>query len=116
MSDLADRLKGVIEEKLAEARKHLRYAQDTILMLSDPKYWGRSVPGWHEWPAIEAMLALSIRQHEAALRVLERHRPMVGDPRWCVTCTRDGGVEAATPCIELVDLAEAYAVPAGEPS
>lgn len=95
--DLHGRLKVAIEEKQTDARKLLRYSQENALTLADPKWLGREVPGWHEWPAVEAMLELSLRQHEAALRQLDRH--------WREEeCTmRD--------CLDVEELAEVYGVP-----
>lgn len=119
MNALHSRLRTAVEEKLAETRKLLRYAQDTILTLADPKWLGRAVPGWHEWPEIEGVLTLSMRQHEAALRVLKRHRLTTlgdaargvgledfADQPWCLGCRSD-----RVPCPDIRDLADAYGVP-----
>ena len=52
--------------------------------------------------------AIAIRACEADLKRLGEHRPMAGDPRWCMACTRNSGVETATPCAEIRRIARVY--------
>jgi hypothetical protein len=52
--------------------------------------------------------ATVIRACEADLERLAEHRPMVGDPRWCVACTRDSGIQTAAPCAETCRVARVH--------
>lgn len=51
-------------------RMLLRYVQDTILMLNEPRFLGTLQPGWHDWPRVE-------RQIEADLADIAAKREVV---------------------------------------
>lgn len=55
--------------------------------------------------------AWAIRQHEAALRVLNRHQAIfMNPPAACQECSAQGG-DIDWPCVDVRDLADAYGVP-----
>lgn len=127
MSDLHARLRGVIEERLALAKAaegrtgeweawHIQEddlpERYLVIQSGLPVYRMASV----ETPERSRFIAAhdpadAIRRHEAALRVLERHRPcacdLSRDMPHCLThrCPADR-VD-----VEIVDLAASYGVP-----
>lgn len=122
MSTLHDQLEAAIKERLAVAQAATpgpwERREDAIV---GGDVSGLGVPNvvssmGYEGPQEVADLAhvaangpdRIIRDCERDLKVLARHRPMIGDPRWCVWCTRESGIESVTPCVEIRDLAEAY--------
>lgn len=129
------RLRAAIEEKLAIARAATEgpwveeYSGETgpcvipadaestrefvartqlYAAVADAKHIATHNPAW------------AIRQHEAALRVLERHHFVecsnvrCSDGGWCVGCDPDGSAPCSVhpwPCPAVLTLAELYSVP-----
>lgn len=123
MSDLHERLKAAIEARRDAAMRIMRIAQDNHLMVQEPRLLGRTVPGWHDWPDVEAMAASVERGCLADLRRLERHDEHEGRctecMEWC-DCDRYTTVEQCPcrgntpwPCPEIRDLADAYGIAEG---
>lgn len=73
MDDLVTWLREQIAEDEEAARKRMHHAQENHLLLQDPKYLGLFVPGWHEWPEIEAAAAHALAQCEAHTAILDRY-------------------------------------------
>lgn len=116
-ASLHDRLRAAVEEKLALAQaatvanvngqwgvKAANSAEDVAAM----------VAFWHD----RTDPAAAVRQHEAALRVLERHAPTWStrkggvDIQVCAHAWADGdGWLAFWPCQDAMDVADAYGVP-----
>jgi hypothetical protein len=72
VTDLITWLRVAIDGREEETRKLLVEAQRVQLTHADPKYIGRSQPGWHAWPDAEALC-------DTALREVQAHRAIVDD-------------------------------------
>ena len=81
MSDVAAFLRARLDEDEERARKLLVTAQRASLTLEDPKYLGRSQPGWYAWPDVEAVLARALADVDAKRRVVEHTEACRADRR-----------------------------------
>ena len=124
MSTLHDRIRAVIEERLAEAK-----AARLRLLSAGPKYWtpaGRGAQyglwvGDHSVGTVELdsadhlrLLSLidpadAILGAEHALGLLDRHSPAVDEPWLCRTCFT-GEDYLPYPCVETLALATRWRV------
>lgn len=114
MTDLHTRLTAAVDARLTKTRQLLVYAQQNSLTLADPRWLGREVPGWHEWPDVEALAEWAIAICERDQQILHRHRPCrcqpdgAGGPPHCFNHCR---VRPGRPwCPEITDMAAAYGI------
>jgi hypothetical protein len=70
---LAGFLLARIAEDEAAARRLLRYAQENELAVGEPQMLGRRIPGWHEWPDVQAMCSHVLAECAAKRRIVARH-------------------------------------------
>lgn len=66
-------LSARLGEQEDKARALLAEAQRVSLTLQDPKYLGRSQPGWYSWPDIEAQCRSVLASVAAQRAVLALH-------------------------------------------
>lgn len=101
---LSEFLTARLAEEDAAARRLLRYAQENELACGEPQMLGRRIPGWHEWPDVQAMCTRVLADVEAKRRVLARATRDDIDPGdMCAVAAYDEAEHIV--CI----LAEAYA-------
>lgn len=74
VDDLIAFLWARLDEDEARTRELLVRAQQTTLMLKDPKLLGRFIPGWHDWPDVERMCAERLAEVEAKREILDEYR------------------------------------------
>src|SRR5690348_10511110 len=70
--DIRTRLSEALDEAEKRARDLLVHAQRNSLAVKEPKLLGRTIPGWHDWPDVEAMCARE-------LRAVERDRQLLAE-------------------------------------
>lgn len=122
--DLASWLLEQVAEEQEAARKLERRAQEHALHIQEPNLLGRVIPGWHDWPDIEAMAHRVAAECEAKRRIIELHdedtRTVIGseEVEWLGTCgvccepSKWDHFESAAseyPCMTLRLLALPYA-------
>ena len=113
MSEIVDFLLARLAEDEDHAWLRMHHAQQNHLMLQEPNLLGRRIPGWHEWPEIEAWAARVLAEVEAKRRIVERHQMVstyfgVFDATM-VSCRICSTLEEDAPCVDLRLLALPYA-------
>jgi hypothetical protein len=108
MSDLAVRLRAVIEERRLTATSLQRRAQEHSLEIQKPELLGRFIPGWYEWPDVERLAADAILAAERDLWVLERHAP--SSDIWYCNGPHGREGDEPWPCRELLRMATRYGI------
>lgn len=68
-----DFLLARIAEDEAEARALLQRAQDNERACKAPELLGRVIPGWHDWPKVQALATKAIADAEAKREIVLRH-------------------------------------------
>lgn len=102
-------------EREASARALMRRAQDHHLKVREPRLLGREIPGWHDWPDVEALCAEVLADLEAKRRIMELHGSLngYGFRIVCVSCvdqlTGAGDNQILFPCPTLRLLALPFA-------
>jgi hypothetical protein len=117
---LHDDLHRAITTAIERTRRMHRIAQETQLMLQEPRLLGRPVPGWFEWVEIETMMAAADRGLAEDLAILQRHAvATLGDAARSVSLEQFADVEycpacraSGWPCEEVLSLAQRHAVEA----
>lgn len=106
-ADVRQQLTEALDGAAGRARALLVQAQRVSLTLKEPRLLGREIPGWHEWPDVEAMCARELRSIERDRALIERHKPELsgsGEPGlWCAGC--DSNYEQVAECPELLAAA-----------
>jgi hypothetical protein len=72
--DIRTRLAEALDQAEQRARDLLVHAQRTSLAVKEPRLLGREIPGWHDWPDVEAMCARELRMIERDRALIGRHR------------------------------------------
>lgn len=91
-ADLASWLLEQIAEDERMARQLERRAQEYALHIQDPTLLGRVIPGWYDWPDVEAMAHRVLAECEAKRRIVEAHPTIVRDDEiGCLTCHSEAG-------------------------
>jgi hypothetical protein len=91
VTDLVEFLLARIDEDEAQARKLVRRARQNQQTLTEhlTEYLGRSVPGWHDWPEIEAAATRALAGCDAQRQLVKR----VSDVAWATYAVRDTVLE-----------------------
>ena len=71
---LTDFLLARIAEDEASARRLLRYAQENELACKEPQMLGKRLPGWHEWPDVQAMCGRALAECEVKRRLVNEFK------------------------------------------
>ncbi|MCX5066632.1 DUF6221 family protein [Micromonospora lupini] len=111
---LATWLSAQLDMNQESTRTRLYWAQQTILTLRDPKLLGKYIPGWHDWPQVEAMCQQRLAELDAARQIISLHAPHSSGA--CPTCWRITARSATRedyPCPTLCRLASPYAARPG---
>lgn len=61
------------DEDEAEARSQLRHAQENEVACKDPRLLGRHIPGWWQWPEVQALATKAIADCEAKRQIVRLH-------------------------------------------
>ena len=115
-SDLTAAISAALDRREVHTRRMLRYAQENHLAVQEPQMLGRRIPGWHEWPEVERMMAAALVDIAAKRKVLGRHQPEpTAYGQHCMCCpdwhrSLDAGEMHDHDCAEILDLAEAEGV------
>lgn len=71
MDELVRWLREQLDVDEARTSKLRSYAQQTVLALQDPRHLGKFIPGWHEWPDVEAGCTERLAEVDAKRRILD---------------------------------------------
>jgi hypothetical protein len=77
MIDFAELLEFVlarIAEREKRARKCIQRAQENYRTVRNPRLLGREIPGWHEWPEIEADAIYTLADCEAKRFIVNEYK------------------------------------------
>lgn len=114
MDDLITWLRAAMEDDERRSRKLLADAQQNALIVQDPSYLGKFMPGWHDWPDVERMCTERLADIGAKRAILGMHEgrhwcsPGPEDTEWRVI---EAGEEVTRvyPCLHLRVLALPFA-------
>ncbi|MFJ1539320.1 DUF6221 family protein [Micromonospora chalcea] len=82
MDDLTAWLRDQLDDDEVNTRTLLHWAQQTILMLKEPRLCGKEIPGWHDWPVVEMLCQQHLAELEVMRRLSAEHQPEWRTVEW----------------------------------